>query len=220
MPTHDHTSVIEFLADLSFNNNRTWFEEHKGSYEKARDAFVGLVNELIGRLSLYEDMSGVTPKNSIMRIYRDVRFSKDKTPYNAWMAAHIAPGGKKSGSLGFGLRLSPGVSGSAGGLWTPSPDQLTKFRRAIKGDFDTFDGIVKAPDFIRRFGGLQGESLKTVPKGYDKDHPAAEFIKLKQIYVIRTFGDDAVYADDFMDQLVEDYLVMKPFLDYLNKVAV
>jgi uncharacterized protein (TIGR02453 family) len=218
MTTYNLESVLTFLSDLATNNNRPWFEKHKGPYSKARAVFEGLVDELIHRLSAYEDLSGVTAEASIMRIYRDVRFSKDKTPYNAWMAAHIAPGGKKSGRLGFGLRLAPGNSGAAGGLWAPSPQQLAIFRRAVDSDDRKLLDLVEAPGFVEQLGGLQGESLKTTPRGYPKDHPAAGLLKLKQVYVVRSFGDETVLADDFVDQLVAAFVAMKPFLDYLNGV--
>jgi uncharacterized protein (TIGR02453 family) len=218
MTAYDLKPVLSFLSDLAINNNRPWFEAHKRLYDQARATFEGLVDELIQRLSVYEDLSGVNAKGSIMRIYRDVRFSKDKTPYNAWLAAHIAPGGKKSGRLGFGLRMAPGDSGAAGGLWDPSTEQLAMFRRAVDVDKEGLLDLIKAPDFVQHFGKLQGESLKTVPRGYAKDHPAAEFLKLKQVYVVRSFRDEAVFANNFVEQLVGTFLAMKPFLNYLNGV--
>jgi uncharacterized protein (TIGR02453 family) len=210
--------TLDFLSDLSFNNNRPWFEEHRQQYETSRKSFESLVDGLIQRLSAHSDLSGVTPKNSIMRIYRDVRFSKDKTPYNPWMAAHIAPGGKKSGRLGFGIRLSPGESGAAGGLWDPTPEQLAGFRRSVDADPDVFFRIVEAPDFLRLFGRVRGEALKTTPKGFAKDHRAAEFLKMKQIYAMESFDDEVVSGDDFEDRLITAFVVLKPFLDYLNGV--
>jgi uncharacterized protein (TIGR02453 family) len=219
MSVYNLKSVLSFLADLAINNKRTWFEEHKAVYEKARTTFERFVEELIHHLSAYADLSGVTAKDSMMRIYRDVRFSKDKTPYNAWMAAMIAPGGKKSGRLGFGLRLAPEDSGAAGGLWDPSTEQLDKFRRTVDRDSKAFSALVEAPDFGRMFGGLRGERLKTAPKGYAKDHPAVELLKLKQVYAARSFPDQAVFAGDFMDQLVATFLAMRPFLEYLDGVT-
>ncbi len=209
-------SILDFLSDLASHNNRPWFEEHKGVYEKARAAFEQLIETLIGHLSPYEELAGVTAKGSMMRIYRDIRFSKDKTPYNAWMAAMIASGGKKSQRAGFGVRLAPRESGAAGGFWDPTPDQLDGFRRAVDLDSRRLTDIIGAPEFVRMFGGLQGERLKTVPKSYAKDHPAEEFLKLRQVYVVRSFSDQAVYRDDFLDELVATFVTMKPFLDYLN----
>jgi uncharacterized protein (TIGR02453 family) len=220
MAQTEFKEVLDFLSDLSFNNNRPWFEQHKARYDESRKSFELLIDDLIRRLSLYADLSGVTSKGSIMRIYRDVRFSKDKTPYNPWMAAHIAPGGKKSGRLGFGLRLAPGESGAAGGLWDPSPEQLSAFRRAIDDNTGAFSKIIEAPGFVKHFGVLQGERLKTTPKGFEKDHPGADILRMKQIYAMQVFDDDAVCAEDFPDRLVDTFLSMKPFIDYLNAVIV
>ena len=220
MTTFNLKQVLDFLYDLQINNNRPWFEEHKEAYNEAKITFEGFVNALIQRLSAYEDLSGVTARGSIMRIYRDIRFSKDKTPYKSCMTAHIASRGKKSGSLGFGIRLAPLDSGAAGGLWDPSPEQLAKFRNGVDRNKDKLLDLVKTPDFMKYFGSIQGEKLKTAPKGYAKDHPAAEILKLKQVYVFRTFTDEAVLADDFVDQLVTTYVAMKPFLDYLNNAII
>ena len=216
MPAYDLKSILDFLSDLASHNNRPWFEGHKSVYEKARAAFEEFVEALIGRLSPYEDLAGVTAKASIMRIYRDIRFSKDKTPYNAWMAAMIATGGRKSQLAGFGVRLAPRDSGAAGGFWDPTPEQLDEFRRAVDLGSQALSDVIGTPKFVRIFGGLKGEKLKNVPKGYAKDHPAGELLKLKQVYVVRSFSDQAVSKDNFLDDLVASFVVMKPFLDYLN----
>jgi uncharacterized protein (TIGR02453 family) len=219
MAVSDLESAFSFLSDLALNNKRIWFEEHKGAYEKAKNTFEGFVDDLILHMSPFEDLTGVRARDCIMRIYRDVRFSKDKTPYNTSMTAFIVAGGRKSGRSGFGLRLAPGDSAAAGGFWEPSPEQLALFRRAIDRDSRAFDDIIASPDFVRTFGSLKGEKLKTAPQGYAKDHPAVELLKFKQLFVIRSFQDQAVYAADFMDRLVDTFRIMKPFIDYLNMVA-
>jgi uncharacterized protein (TIGR02453 family) len=216
MPVYDLKGVLHFLSNLSLNNERTWFEGHKGAFEKARLTFEKLVDELIRRLSAFEETTGLTAKDCVMRIYRDIRFSKDKTPYKTWMAALIAPGGRRSGQCGYGLHLGPNNTMAGGGLWEPRPEQLALFRQAIDRDSRAFSDLIEAPEFVRTFGGLRGEKLKGAPRGYAKDHPAAEMLKLKEVYVVRSFPDRAVIADDFVDQLVATFRVMKPFLDYLN----
>ena len=115
MASVDLKQVLDFLSNLERNNDRAWFEAHKTAFEKARLAFVALIDELIRRLSLSEDLPGLTAKDCVLRIYRDIRFSRDKTPYKTWMAALIAKGGKKSGRAGYGLRLAPGDTVAAGG---------------------------------------------------------------------------------------------------------
>ena len=219
MYLYDLKDVLDFLSDLALNNERTWFEEHRVAFEKARLTFEKLVDELIRRLSAFEDTTGVTARDSVFRIYRDIRFSKDKTPYKTWMAALIAAGGKKSGRYGYGLHVGPNDTMAAGGLWDPRPEQLALFRRAIDRDARAFFDLIEAPEFVRTFGGLKGEKLKGAPRGYAKDHPAVEFLKFKEVYVARSFPDQAVIADDFVDQLAGAFRVMKPFLDYLNAAA-
>ncbi len=217
MSSFDLGYVLDFLSGLAVNNDRAWFAKHKAVYEKARSIFEGFVDELIHRLSASEDdLTGLTAKDCVMRIYRDIRFSRDKTPYNRWMAALIASGGKKSGRSGYGLRIDPGDTMAAGGLWEPKSGQLAVFRRAVDRDPQTILAIVEDQEFSQTFGALKGEKLAKAPQGYAKDHPAIEILKLKQVYVARSFSDQAVCADDFADRLIDTFRVMKPFVDYLN----
>ena len=216
MSSFDLRYVLDFLSDLGVNNDRAWFAEHKAAYEKARTVFEGFVDELILRLSaLDDDLAGLAAKDCVMRIYRDIRFSRDKTPYRTWMAALIASGGKKSGRFGYGLRLSP--SDDHGGRWLePKSKQLAMFRRAVDRAPQTILAIIEARGFLETFGALKGEKLAKAPQGYEKDHPAIEILKLKQVYVARSFSDQAVSAADFADRLIDTFQAMKPFLDYLH----
>jgi uncharacterized protein (TIGR02453 family) len=217
MSSFDLGYVLDFLSDLAVNNDRAWFAKHKAAYEEARSIFEGFVDELIHRLSASDDdLTGLTAKDCVMRIYRDIRFSRDKTPYNTWMAALIALGGKKSGHFGYGLRLGPSDTMAAGGLWQPKSEQLAMLRRAVDRDPQTILTILEAQEFLQTFGALKGEKLAKAPQGYAKDHLAIEILKLKQVYVARSFSDQAVCADDFADRLIDIFQVMKPFLDYLN----
>ena len=216
MSPYNLEGVLAFLSNLALNNNRPWFEEHKEDFEKARRSFEALIDELIRRLSAFDDLSGLTAKECIIRIYRDIRFSRDKTPYKTAMGASMAAGGRKSGRCGYGLHLSPGETKAAGGFWEPLPAQLAAFRRAVDRDPRALSDITAAPEFVKTFGGLKGDKLKSVPRGYAKDHPAIEVLRLKQAYVARLFPDQAVIADDFIDRLIDAFRLMKPFLDYLN----
>ncbi len=216
MSRYDLKGTLEFLSELAFNNNRPWFEEHKADFERAKADFESLVNEMIGRLSAFDDLSGLTAKDCVMRIYRDIRFSRDKTPYKTAFAAHMAAGGRKSGRYGYGLRLEPNATIAAGGMWEPNPEQLGRFRAAVDRNPKGLIRIIEAPKFRRTFGGLKGEKLKSAPQGYAKEHPAIEILKLKQVYAARSFPDEAVLSDDFADRLFDTYQALKPFLDYLN----
>jgi uncharacterized protein (TIGR02453 family) len=212
--------VLDFLSDLALNNERAWFTGHKADYEKARLIFEGFVDEVILRLSAFQDgLAGLRAKECIMRIYRDMRFSRDKTPYNTWMTSVIAPGGRKSGRFGYGLRLLPGGTMAGGGLWEPNSGQVAAFRRAVDRDPDAIVALTRSPQFLRTFGSLKGQKLSKAPQGYASDHPAIEILKLKQVHVVRSFPDEAVCALDFMDSLVETFRAMKPFLGFLDRAV-
>ena len=217
MSSFDLKVVLDFLSDLALDNERAWFAEHKADYEKARLIFERFVDELILRLSAFQDgIAGLAARDCVMRIYRDLRFSRDKTPYNTWMTCVIAPGGRKSGRFGYGLRLKPCDTVAGGGLWEPKSEQIAAFRRAVERDPQTTLALTRSPEFRRTFGGLIGEKLAKAPQGYASSHPAIEILKLKTVHVVRSFPDEAVCADDFADSLIGTFRVMKPFLDYLN----
>jgi uncharacterized protein (TIGR02453 family) len=155
-----------------------------------------------------------------MRIYRDVRFSKDKSPYKTGLGAGIAPGGRKSGRLGYHLHLAPGgATMAASGLWDPTPEQLSRFRNAVVKDASDFRKVLEVASFKRHFQGLYGEVLKTAPKGYPADHPEIELLRRKQVCVTETFADEVVASRRFPDLAVQSMKAMKPFVDYLNRVT-
>src|SRR6266542_3923666 len=162
--------VLDFLNDLKGHNNKAWFEENRAAYDTARTHFEKFVDQLISEYRRIEDLGGITAKDCIMRIYRDTRFSKDKSPYKTNMSATIAPGGKKSSSLGYYLHLQPhNETLIAGGLHMPTPEQLARFRMTIDRDAAPFKAIIKDKEFKKYIGVLEGEKVKTVPQGYTRD---------------------------------------------------
>jgi uncharacterized protein (TIGR02453 family) len=216
----DFHSCLQFLEQLKRNNNRQWFEKNKEEYQLAAEQFASLIGRLITQLGKIEDLEGVTPKDCIMRIYRDVRFSKDKSPYKTGFGAGIAPGGRKSGRLGYHIHLAPnGASMIAGGLWEPTPQQLSKFRDAIDKDASDFKRILANNQFKRHFGQVTGDRLKTAPKGYPADHPDIDLLRYKQVCASEKFSDKIVVTSEFPDLLLASIKAMKPFIDYLNQVA-
>ena len=216
----DLQSVIHFLSQLKRNNNKLWFDSHRSDYQHAMEEFTLLVGELIEKVGSFVDLEGVTPEECIMRIYRDIRFSKDKTPYKTGLGAGIAPGGRKSSRLGFHLHVAPnGETMVAGGLWDPTSEQLTKFRGAIADDARGFKKIIGTNQFKTHFVQVTGEKLKTAPKGFPVDHPEMELLRLKQICVVEKFDDESVIAPGFPDLAVSSVKAMKPFIDYLNEAV-
>ena len=211
-------STLQFLNDLSRNNTREWFAENKPRYEAARKNYISFLDELLEHMPAVEPAAlGQTGKDLVFRIYRDVRFSNDKRPYKDHFGAYIADGGRKSILPGYYLHLA-GNNNSfiAGGLWMPPADYLKAVRQEIDYNLDEFKGIVEAPDFKKKFGELQGEQLKTTPKGYDKENPAIEYLRFKSWNAVMPVSDKAVLAPNFLETVLDGFRSLKPFNDFLT----
>jgi uncharacterized protein (TIGR02453 family) len=211
--------VLAYLNDLSNHNDKTWFEQNRQVYEAARNEFLRFTDAIIDEFRVVDDLQDLTAKDCISRIYRDLRFSKDKTPYHTNMWATIAPGGKHTKLLGYHVAIQPqGGSMLAGGLYEPTTEQITRFRQAIDRNSLRFKLIIHDQDLLDYFGGIEGERLKTAPQGYDRSNPEIELLQLKQVVVIRYFTDEQVLADGFLAQLIKGCQAMRPFLDYLDEM--
>jgi uncharacterized protein (TIGR02453 family) len=220
MPATYHLKpVLSFLDDLSRHNDKTWFDENRPAYESARKQYELFIGELIDELRASDQLGGLSARDCIARIYRDVRFSRDKSPYKIYMGAMIAPGGWGAGWLGYYISLQPGgESMVAGGLYKPEPEPLNRFRRAVDRDAAALMEIINQQEFVKTFGNIEGERLKTAPRGYDPAHAQIDLLRLKQITAIHRFSDEAVLADDFSQQVLAGCQTLKPFLSYLAGV--
>jgi uncharacterized protein (TIGR02453 family) len=215
----DLAPILDFLSELEKNNTRPWFEDHRREYQLAKDSFEELVNQVIDEYRPVEDMGGLRAKDCMMRIFRDMRFSKDKLPYRTSMAASIAAGGRKSGRIAYYLHLeSHNRSMIAGGLYMPEPEQITRFRETVSHRPWIFKSIIADPEFTQYFGRLQGEKLKTVPKGFAADHPEIELLRLKEVLATHALPDQVVLSEGFTTHIVKTFTALKPFLDYLNEL--
>jgi len=211
--------TLTFLADISKNNNKPWFEQHRPAYEAAREAFERFTDALIDEFRIADDLRDLTAKDCISRIYRDIRFSKDKSPYKNHMWATIAPGGKKATRMGYHFAIQPqGRSMIASGMWEPTAEQLANFRQAIDHNAAKFRQIVAEKTFTDYFNRIEGEKLKTAPQGYDRNHPDIDLLQYKQVLVVHYFTDQQVLANDFLDQVEAGCRAMRPFVDYLNTI--
>ena len=216
----DLKPVLEFLSGLQKNNNKAWFDKNRPAYENAKALFEDFVDQLIFSLGTIEDMKGITAKDCVMRIYRDIRFSKDKTPYKISMAASIGPGGKKSWRSAYYLHLEPhNASMVAGGLHSPDSAQILKFRTAIDRDARPFKAVINAKSFKQYFGTVEGEKLKTAPLGFARDHPEIELLRMKDVVAVHRLPDDMVCSPDFSAYVIKAFTAMKPFLEYLNSTV-
>ncbi len=211
--------TLSFLDNLSKHNNKAWFDKNRPAYEDARDMFERFISYLIDELRASDHLQGLLARDCIARINRDIRFAKDKSPYKTNLWATIAPGGRKATRLGYHISVGPQrQSLVAGGLYMPTPEQLTRFRQAINKDAAGLKMITRAQAFVEYFGRIEGEKLKTAPQGYNRAHPEIELLQLKQVTVVHYFSDDEVLAHDLPKQVVTVCRAMKPFLDYLNGV--
>jgi uncharacterized protein (TIGR02453 family) len=211
--------MFHFLAQLREHNQREWFEQHRADYEDAKARFEGLVDQVIAGLAPVDDVAGLQAKDCVMRIFRDVRFSKDKSPYKTNMGADIRPGGRKSHQLGYHLSLAPGgESIIAGGVYMPEPAQLNRLRDALAQDARPLKAVAQDKQFKKYFGQLEGEKVKTVPQGYDRAHPDIELLRFKQLLAIHRLPDDVVLGPRFAAHAVKVCAALRPFNAYLNEI--
>lgn len=212
--------TLDFLKTLKGNNSREWFSENKGWYDRARADFERLVGEVIKAISSFDSEIGLLePKKCIFRIYRDVRFSTDKSPYKTHFGAVFTPRnlGKSSG---YYLHIDPAESFVSCGHYMLMPDQLKKMRQGIYSDFEYFREILNEKHFKKEIGDLyrDDDMLKRVPNGFDKDHPSAEYMKLKHFYALKPLTEDRLLSDDLVPYIKDIYKLMQPLSKFLNDV--
>jgi uncharacterized protein (TIGR02453 family) len=216
----DFSIIFKFLKDLAKNNDRAWFEKNKPKYLQAKDNFDQFIAKLLHELTEYDQsLAGLDPKKITFRIYRDVRFSKNKLPYKSNMSAGISPRGKMVDEPGVYLHIQPGnKSFVAAGLWMPQPEPLGKIRQEIDYNGATLTNIMTDRKFKKMFGAFETEYvLKNTPKGYEKDHPMAEWLKLKSFVVSHYFTDEEVKDKKFLKTVIDTYKTAKPLNDFLKE---
>lgn len=214
------TKSLEFLKKLQKNNNKEWFHDNKKDYQEARKEFQDFVQQVINEIASFDpSVSLTTPKDSIFRINRDIRFSKDKSPYKDNFGAYIAEGGKKSGNASYYFHLEPDASFAAGGLYMPPNDQLGMIRQEIDYNLDEFHTILSEEQFVKYFEGLTGEKLKRAPKGYKEDNPAIDFLKFKSYIVMHKLPDSKLKNSGLLEELKSTYEAMKPLNDFLRRAT-
>ncbi|NQU33899.1 MAG: DUF2461 domain-containing protein [Bacteroidetes bacterium] len=212
------SKVLEFLSDLKENNNRDWFNDHKEYYDEARNEFVQLVESLIPSLAINNPlMANLEIKDSIFRIYRDVRFSKDKSPYKTQMGAYLAPGGRKSIYAGHYIHVEPDNSFLAGGSYCPPGDKLKKIRSEILYNTDEFKSIINTSDFKNLFGDISGSKLKRPPVGFPKDFEDIELLKFKDYTIFNPITNQEIDNPGFLKNAISIFEKMNPFNDFLNR---
>jgi len=217
--------AIQFLADLAENNERAWFQPRKGDYERLlKQPLEALCVALGERFEAGGLPLSADPARSPFRIYRDVRFSKDKSPYKTHVSATFSwtEGGvmtHQEGDPGGYFHLAPGEAFVGGGMWHPPTAKLAAFRQAVLTDPASVRSVLDEPAFARTFGAISGDSLKRVPTGFPADHPEAELLKLKDMTFGHRLADDDVMSPRLPDVLVESFEVAVPVMRFLARLA-
>lgn len=204
---------LTFLGALKAHNNREWFEAHKPEFTRAQNGAKDFFNALTEALRTHDDIEGM----KLFRIYRDVRFSNDKTPYNPHFAGSFRRAGARLRG-GYYLRIRPGESFIAVGFWDPSTPDLLRIRRELELDAAPFRACIEAPAFKKVWGSLKGDSVRTTPKGFEKDHPDLDLIRHKQFIFTREFADREVVAPDFLDVVNDSYRAVRPWFDLMSEI--
>lgn len=208
---------LSFLTDLAENNERDWLMENKSRQKEAQEEFKAFVSEMYqGLLRFDPSLDGQDSAKSIFRIYRDVRFSKDKRPYKTNFGVFLKKGGKKSPYSGYYFHLEPGKSFAAGGLYMPPGETLQKVRQEIDYNGEEVLGLLKGK-FKKYFGELQGDKLKRPPRGYSEDNPMIDLLKHKSFLMVHNLTDDDLSGQGFQKRLMDIYAAMTPLNSFLNR---
>lgn len=208
---------IQFLKDLKANNNRDWFAENKADYEKHQSNLVEVGDELLANLCKHDNIDTTSGKKSVIRVYRDVRFSKDKSPYKTYTGF----GFSRATQLlrgGYYINIEPGNSFVGGGFWGPNKDDLLKIRKGILTDEAEFRKIFESKEFKSVFGELKGDQLKTCPKGFDEESSAVDLLRFKQYLLMKDFSDVEVLSPNFLKEANKTFKAMRPFFDLMSFV--
>lgn len=208
---------VDFLKVLSKNNNRDWFNKHKDKYIEAHDNIIAFADALLVEMNKHDKIETSSGKKSLFRIYKDVRFSKDKTPYNThWSGAFKRATKKLRG--GYYFRISPGNSFLAGGFWGPEPDDMKRIRQDIELNYKDWKKLLANKTLVKTFGKLIGDRVSSAPRGYAKDHPAIELLRYKQFILKHEFTDKEVCSPDFLGKANDVFKKMRLFFNFMSEV--
>ena len=207
-------SALQFLSDLKKNNTREWYGERKDVFKEHQTHAKSFYAAIREDLEKHDEIDAF----KLFRIYRDVRFSKDKTPYQPHFAGSFSRTGKQlRGS--YYLRIRPGESFLAGGFWEPNKDDLYRIRKEIEIDASEMRTILKDPNYTQYFGGVfEGEELKSAPRGFDKEHESIDLIRKKGFIAVRKFTDKEVLSANFLEEVNASFLALRPFFNYMSDV--
>lgn len=208
--------TIDFLKDLKKNNSREWFQDNRHRYEVCQEELSIFADSIIERLNQKDVIETSSGKKSLYRIYRDVRFSKNKAPYKTNRSGSFTrEGAMRRGSYYFSIE--PGNSRVGGGFYAPNKEDLQLIRNQISLDATPLRNVLESKSFKDYFGNLQGEQLKTAPRGFEKDDPNIDLLRFKNFYVARNFTNEEVMSENFIEQTMSGFLKILPFFDVMTE---
>lgn len=210
-------TAFDFLETLQQNNNKDWFTAHKEVYLGELSLVEAFAEALLQELNTHDVIETVSGKKSLYRIYRDTRFSNNKTPYKNYFAGRFGRAARYRRG-GYYFHIEPGNTVIAGGFYAPNAEDLKRIRDEVAYDAAPVRKILSSKAFVSTFGMLQGEQLKTNPRGYDKTHEAGDLLRYKQFLLIRKFTDEEVLSESFFKEACQTFKNMRPFFDYMSEL--
>jgi len=215
-----HPETFKFFKELKKNNNKEWFHANKMRYSAIREGFIQFLESVYPYLCEFDpELKGIDIRKSVFRVNRDIRFSKDKSPYKIQMGAYLAKGGRKSTQAGYYLHIEPGNSFIAGGSYCPPSDILKKIRSEIYYNVKEFKSIINSKNFKSHFGNIQGSKLVRPPVGFPKDFEEIDLLKFKDYTIFYPVNDKTVMNPSFPDRAIEIFEEMNPFNDFINRAV-
>ncbi|MBN2520138.1 MAG: DUF2461 domain-containing protein [Bacteroidales bacterium] len=213
-------NIVGFLKELRLNNNREWFQNNKSKYDKAKNEFEDFVRNFIPvMMEIDNEIGYLEPKDCIFRIFRDVRFSKDKSPYKTNFGVFFVKGGRKSGYGGYYLHIEPGNYFIGGGIHMPPNIILKAIRTEIYENIDEFKSIINEPELRTYYGYIDADRLKSFPRDFPKDFPDIDLLKFTSYTIGRQIEEEEILSKDFVLELKQAFIIMKPFIRFLNRAV-
>lgn len=210
-------STFTFLQNLAKNNDREWFAKHKDQYTVAHENMIEFAEDVLSKMNAFDQIQTPSGKKALKRIYRDVRFSKNKAPYKQHFGIMYARA-TAARRGGYYIHIQPGESFLGGGFWGPEKDDLLLIRKHIAEDDSYLRKVLESNKFKKHFGQMQGEQLKSAPKGFDKEHPAIDLLRYKSFLCMERFTDEEVLSADFSQKVETTFQAMQPFLEVMTEM--
>ncbi|NND31243.1 MAG: DUF2461 domain-containing protein [Saprospiraceae bacterium] len=217
MPTRIEKSTLLFLQKLSRNNNRDWFNQNKNQYLTAHENMIAFADSLLAEMQKHDHIETMTGKHALMRIYRDIRFSKDKTPYRTYMGGGFRRATKRLRG-GYYFQVGPDGGLAAGGFFGPNREDLLRIRKDIDVFHEDWKKVLRGQGLSRIFGEIKGDKLISAPRGFPRDHVAIDLLRLKQFYFERIFSPEEVLDSDFLEEVNDSFRSLRPYLDFMSQV--